>query len=925
METHCCVARAIQASAKAFLTLRSLFAKALEDLRVKRVSELTSKLGNPLSLEQCELLLADLCFTPLTEAEVQTEVLSLVDRQMNALGVPLLITFIQIINRKKTLLYTSLSRLAAGVLDRCESFDSFLDQMVAAMHGKADMIGSVFYLLNKYLSHLQENHKPDRIAALLRAVHAKSLICLANENSLKNAQRLIELMIREFLKTDDFEAVSSTLECIDEMNPKPQDICFNKMLDFICKQGYDSKYSELVLNSMIKNKVKASLVTFNTLLDLYVSHKNFGMASHLFESLLKVKDPVPDNFTFSIMINGVKHMKKPDVERATQLFEIYKERLPVELMIVNCLLDVYVSLGHTQKASLLVLEAAQVHGLQPDAVTYNTLIKDCARRGSLEDAEAYFSKLLVGGLTPSKVTFNTMMDICVKRGRLDQAMNYLRQMRDASIAPDHFSYSIIFNGIKNNVRDRAVYEQTFAHLGNLLSAGDFKPDEVFFNTMIDVSAKFEDTDRAVSIFKQMKQKLIRPSCITYGIMIKAFGRVKKVGKVFELFEELQASGLEPNDITYGCLIEALVSCNEVFEAEKVFKSLPKKNIKLNPVLFTTMVKGFSKQHQFASAVGLFEQVKRETEMKLNTVCYNCMIDVAIKQRDMALASRYYEEMRLLLLQPDLITYSIIIKGLCQERSVKQAVHMLRQMISSGISPDVPIFNSIIEASSDVYNYAHGFEVFSIMKASGVKPNLVTFGTLVKLHGFARTPHLSFTLLEELQQLGLKPSLILMTNVIHTAFANHRLELVDRALTIIRSNGIELDRLCLDKIVRGYQKHKEYKKADKFKKLLDAADSDRQPLASKHQASNFHHPKHPTKHSAFEPHTTTRQLKRFEDEEGSKENFSHINTNQQQTSPLEDPLKAKNNQDLHWQKQEEAPARPAASRRGIPSKPISSLR
>ena len=925
MESETWISRQIEAAHKAFVHWKSLVLKAVEDTRVKRVSELTEKLATRLTLAECSAVLVRLCFTPLTEAEVQTEVLSLVDEQMNILGVPLLIAFIDTVNRKKTLLYTSLSRFATTVLDRTESFDSFLDQMVPAMRSRAQTVGSVFYILNKYVNHLHENNKPALITSLLRAIHAKSLIAMANDSSLKNAQRLIELMIKEFLRTDDFEAVSSTLNCIDAMNPKPQDICFNKLLDFICKQGYESKYSELVLNSMIKNKVKASLVTFNTLLDLYVSHKNFNMASHLFESLLKVKDPVPDNFTFSIMISGVKHMKKPDVERASQLFETYKERLPVELMIVNCLLDVYVTLGHTQKATQLVLEAAQVHGLQPDAVTYNTLMKDCVRRGSLEEAESYFNKLQTGGLAPSKVTFNTMMDICVKRGRLDLAMHYLKQMRDSSIAPDHFSYSIIFNGIKNNVRDRAVYEQTFAHLGNLLSAGDFKPDEVFFNTMIDVSAKFEDIERAVTIFNHMKEKLIRPSCITYGIMIKAFGRVKKVGKVFELFDELKASGLEPNDITYGCLIEALVSCNEVYEAEKIFRSLPKKNIKVNPIIFTTMVKGFSRQHQFSSAIDLFEQVKRETDIKLNTVCYNCMIDVAIKKQNMGLASQYYDEMRQQLLAPDLITYSIIIKGLCQDHSVQQAVNMLKQMIAAGITPDIPIFNSIIEAASDAYNYSHGFEVYSLMKSAGVKPNMITFGTLVKLYGFARTPHLSFALLEDVHKLGMKPSLILMTNVIHISFANHRIELVDKALSIIQSHGIDLDRICLEKIVRGYQKHKEFKKADKFKKLLDAPDLDRQPLASRHSKSNFYHPSKPAgKRPTFDSANAARPHPGYDDEDGSKENYSHINANSR-PADTEDSSKFKAKQEPTSHRPDEAPARAVQSKRGFNSKPISSLR
>lgn len=110
------------------------------------------------------------------------------------------------------------------------------------------------------------------------------------------------------------------LESIGQFIKKPQDIFFNKILDFLSKNQIKGKFSENLLSIMIKNNIKASLVTFNTLLDLYITQSNYTMANHLFKSLNQKLEPCPDNFTFSIMINGVKNMPNATIETAKEYY-----------------------------------------------------------------------------------------------------------------------------------------------------------------------------------------------------------------------------------------------------------------------------------------------------------------------------------------------------------------------------------------------------------------------------------------------------------------------------------------------------------------------------------------------------------------------------------------------------------------------------
>jgi pentatricopeptide repeat protein len=782
--------------------------------------EMINELEKPLSDAECQTIFSRLVSFGLKDSGLWNELISGVQHQLDNQRPSVLIAFIESVQNSRSPLYNSLGRIASNALSTPERQQEFVNLSKLLLEKKPEMIGSILYILRVLLFKLQEDHKAKELSQILRLVHNQGIIKLCNENCIKNAQRLLELLLKEALLSHDSEFCTSVLSTIDDMTPKPQDIFFNKLLDFISKSGLGAKFSEQLLGVMIRNKVKASLVTFNTLLDLYISQRNFQMANYLFDSLQKNRDPGPDSFTFCIMISGVKHMRKPDSDRATELFNMYKEKQRVDLIVVNCLLDVYISLGQKDLALKLVSDLTSQYELKPDEVTFNTLIKDSARRGALAEAELQFEKMKSLGLKPSRITYNSLMDICSKGGDLAKALSYLKQMQASGTQPDQYSYAIVFNGLKTNVSDKRVYTQTFAHLENLLEGGEFTPDEICFNTMMDVAAKFEDIERVESLFKRMKTLDIKPGTITYGILIKAYGKVKDSQSALATFEEMKLADLEPNEVTYGCLVEALVNSGDLATAEKVWRELPGKKQRANPVLFSTMVKGYSRQGMFAQALSLFQEVKQDPNFRPNLVVYNVMLDVACKKSNLPLAREFMTELLNLGLQPDTVTYSVLIKGHCQEKSIPQAINLLSQMLREGVSPDLPIFNLLLEACADPTNFTYGFQVYSILCTTGIRPSPITFGTLVKLYGFKGCPEEAFSLINEMRRWNVEPSVIFFTNIIHISFSNRQAHLAEKAYFMMCNEGLQPDLICIAKLVQGFTRAKLLHKAVTFVKTAN---------------------------------------------------------------------------------------------------------
>lgn len=61
-------------------------------------------------------------------------------------------------------------------------------------------------------------------------------------------------------------------------------------------------------------------------------------------------------------------------------------------------------------------------------------------------------EMKTGGLDPNDISYNTMIDLAVRVDDLDKAWSYLEEMKLSNIQPDSFTQSTLIKGIKNTKR-----------------------------------------------------------------------------------------------------------------------------------------------------------------------------------------------------------------------------------------------------------------------------------------------------------------------------------------------------------------------------------------------------------------------------------------------------------------------------------------
>merc|ERR1719408_791968 len=182
-----------------------------------------------------------------------------------------------------------------------------------------------------------------------------------------------------------------------------------------------------------------------------------------------------------------------------------------------------------------------------------------------------------------------------------------------------------------------------------------------------------------------------------------------------------------------------------------------------------------------------------------------MLDANARTGKMDRADELFREMQENSVEPDIITYSTIVKGYCQSGDVDKAFEVLEQMKREGnYAPDEILYNSLLDGCAKQHRVDEALRLLEDMKASGTAPSNYTLSILVKLMGRARRLDQAFSLIEDLCAThGFRPNIQVYTCLIQACIHNRQ---VDRALqlhdTMIEEAGCQPDEKLYTVLGRG---------------------------------------------------------------------------------------------------------------------------
>merc|ERR1719412_1251871 len=132
------------------------------------------------------------------------------------------------------------------------------------------------------------------------------------------------------------------------------------------------------------------------------------------------------------------------------------------------------------------------------------------------------------------------------------------------------------------------------------------------------------------------------------------------------------------------------------------------------------------------ALAVYAEISR-AGVELSVVMYNTLIDACARCGRMEHLDRILIDMKTCRVQPNVITYSTMLKGHCQNGDIQAGFSILEQMKrDTKLKPDEIMYNSLLDGCAQNNLVEEGLGLLEKMVSEGLEPSNFTLSLLVKL-------------------------------------------------------------------------------------------------------------------------------------------------------------------------------------------------
>jgi pentatricopeptide repeat protein len=108
--------------------------------------------------------------------------------------------------------------------------------------------------------------------------------------------------------------------------------------------------------------------------------------------------------------------------------DIRKEEKPLDIAVLNVMIQAAVSLGDLQRA-IGIYKAYPDYNVIPTVETYNLLLTGCVRAGHRELGDRLLVEMKESGVKPDAETYENLICLCLTQPAYEDAFFYLEEMK----------------------------------------------------------------------------------------------------------------------------------------------------------------------------------------------------------------------------------------------------------------------------------------------------------------------------------------------------------------------------------------------------------------------------------------------------------------------------------------------------------------
>lgn len=364
--------------------------------------------------------------------------------------------------------------------------------------------------------------------------------------------------------------------------------------------------------------------------------------------------------SYNVLINT--HCDSGRVDKALEVYRHILENAPFTPSAVTYrhLTKGLIDSGRIGEAVDLLREML-IKGHGADSLVYNNLIKGFLDLGNLERANELFDELKERCLVYDGVVNATFMDWNFNQGKEKEAMASYRSLLDRKFRMIPATCNVLLECLLRNGRKKDAWELFDTMLDNHTPPNFQAVNSDTFSIMVNEYFKLGKFSEAVEMFRKVgikeKSKPFSMDVAGYNNIIVRFAEHGMIEDAEKFFEELRLKSLSPDVTGYRTLIDSYLKEKRINDALQMFQQMVDANLRVIPEYAN---RWFGELVDNDKALESFQILTKMGEKEP---------------------------------KPNVLTYEIVIKGLCQVGAFDQCKDIINQMMgySVGVTPTLREF------------------------------------------------------------------------------------------------------------------------------------------------------------------------------------------------------------------------------------------
>jgi len=330
---------------------------------------------------------------------------------------------------------------------------------------------------------------------------------------------------------------------------------------------------------------------FNMVLNSFSNIGRMDMAHKIIALQERTEHAPPlSPVAYSILLKGYGRLKDlTSVELIVRQAEA--DDIVPDTIMLNSLMDAYINCNATEKAK---------------GVFYYMTNWKCGTMSEMD--QFYWNGTTIANQQPqaNRRTYNTMLKGLAKTGSLKQCLELSQEMERKGLWDDITTNTLVHAAVTARDLEQAQslwdrYTSTIrSPQGNSKRTG-WHPNVEAYTELLDGYAKAGELDTALQVLQTMKDRGVEPNVFTYTCLVAALARIGKVDQAKKMMRYMESTvGIKPSAITYNAFLCALISDahldetaaltdHQVDEALRVFYTMMKSGIQPNGVTVSVLI------------------------------------------------------------------------------------------------------------------------------------------------------------------------------------------------------------------------------------------------------------------------------------------------------------------------------------------------